>query len=118
MAADLLDRVRAASMALESTLRLAKDPSFDVHTVDLALVRRLQSVVGEVVCASAEATAEERERVQAGPEYRAYLENLARLGAVVDSWQHCLLARRVRLDRDGEHLDAARRWAEAYNRTR
>ncbi len=118
MAADLLDRVRAASQTIESTLHLAESPAFDVCTIDLALVRRLQSVVGEVARASAEATAQERQRVQSCSDYPAYLENLVRLGVVVDDWQACLLAHRARLDRDGEHLDAARRWAEAYNRTR
>lgn len=116
MAAALLDRLRAASAVLENTLRQAEDPTFEVRMVDLTLVHRLRTVVGEVARAAAEATAEER--VQASPDYRTYLENLTRLGAVVDGWQTRLLTHRARLDRDGGHLDAARRWAEAYSRTR
>lgn len=116
--ADLSQRILEANRELETALRMADNPRFDVRALDVALVRRLQEAVADVARASAEAPAEERKRARSGPTYHAYLENLARLGAMLDAWNESLLAFRAKLDRDGERLSAARNWAEAYNRTR
>jgi hypothetical protein len=118
MPTGLAERILASNRELEGALRLTEDPGFDVRVLDVAVVRRLQEAVADVARASAEASNEERERARSGPAYRIYLENLARLGAILDVWNERLLAYRAQLDRDGEHLRAARNWAEAYNRTR
>jgi hypothetical protein len=118
MAVALPDRVRAARQELAVALRLAEDPAFDPGTLDLALVQRLQSAVGAVALGMAQASADERDRERNDPEYRFYLEDLKRMGPVLDLWYERLLAHRSELDRARAHVDAANRWAEAYNRTR
>lgn len=118
MAAALLDRVRTARQELAVALRLAEEPTFDPRTLDLALVQRLQSAVRTVAQGMAEASTDERTRGRNDPEYRSYLEDLNRMGPVLDQWYSRLLAHRSQLDRARTHVDAASRWAEAYNRTR
>lgn len=113
-----VDCVRAARRELANALRLAEDPAFDPRTLDAAQVQRLQSAVGDVARTMGELSADEREQARNDPEYRSYLEDLKRLGPALDTWHDRLLAHRADLDRASAHVDAASRWAEAYNRTR
>lgn len=118
MQSSLLTCIVGASGRLENIVRQVNDSSFDKRAVDLALVGHLRSVLAEVAHASAEASAEEFQQARDDPAYRRYLENLARLDAVVDGWYSRLLTHRARLAQDDRCVNAAQRWAEAYHRTR
>lgn len=114
----LLDCARAARKELAAAFDLTNDPSFDPRTILPSFIQQLQTVVNDVGRALAELSAEEREQAQSNPDYRAYLEDLARLRVLLNAWQSRLMIHRGQLDRDSQHISAARQWADAYNRTR
>jgi hypothetical protein len=118
MAAGLPDQILGASETIDGALRQANDPAFVTVTLDSTLVARLQAVVVAVDRALAEASAEDREEARLHPAYVEYQVRLARLHAALSLWQNRLVTFRAQLDQKSKQVSAARRWAEAYNRTR
>lgn len=114
----LPDCARAARKELAAAFDLTNDPAFDPRTIQPTFVQQLQDVVNDVGRALGELSPEERKQAQSDPDYRAYLEDLARLRVLLNAWQSRLLSHRDELDRNSQRISAARQWADAFNRTR